>query len=130
MATLYPRFRSYHNNLIYSNHQNLTYFQNAQKLNRRQAQWSLYLSEFDVKLIHQAGSKMVQSDTLSQQPDLIPDVDHNNENMMLLLDDLFLNLLDIALQKCVLNLGQINNFLKAFSPADPPFGCPSDWKLK
>ena len=44
-----------HTTMVYSNHQNLTYFCNAQKLNRRQARWSLYLSEFDVKLIHQVG---------------------------------------------------------------------------
>ena len=54
-----------HTTTIYSNHQNLTYFRNAQKLNRRQAQWSLYLLEFNVKLIHQVGPKMIQSDALS-----------------------------------------------------------------
>ena len=32
-----------HTTVIYSDHQNLTYFRSAQKLNRRQAQWSLYL---------------------------------------------------------------------------------------
>ena len=50
--------------------------------------------------------------------------------MMLLPDDLFLNLLDITLQEHVLNLGQVDNFLKAFSPIDPPFSSPSDWKLE
>ena len=54
-----------HMTIIYSDHQNLTYFRAAQKLNRRQARWSLYLSEFDVKLVHQPRSKMAQSDTLS-----------------------------------------------------------------
>ena len=53
-----------HTTMIYSNHQNLTYFRNAQKLNRRQARWSLYLSEFNVKLIHQVGLKIIQSDVL------------------------------------------------------------------
>ena len=73
---------------------------------------------------------MVQSDALSQQPDLIPEMDHNNENMILLLDNLFLNLLDVTLQEHVLNLGQINDFLKMFSPTNPPFGSPGDWKLE
>ena len=41
-----------HATTIYSDHQNITYFWNAQKLSRWQAWWSLYLSEFDVKLIH------------------------------------------------------------------------------
>src|ERR1700678_4740712 len=41
-----------HTTVIHSDHKNLTYFRTAQKLNRQQARWSLYLSEFDVKLVH------------------------------------------------------------------------------
>src|SRR6202522_4028187 len=55
---------SKHTTIIYSDHKNLTYFRTAQKLNRRQARWSLYLSEFDVKLVHMPGTKMIQSDAL------------------------------------------------------------------
>jgi len=55
---------------VRSDHKNLTYFQTAQKLNRRQARWSLYLSEFDLNLIHIPGTQMVQSGTLSQRSDL------------------------------------------------------------
>jgi hypothetical protein len=54
-----------HTTIILSDHKNLTYYWEAQKLTRRQARWSLYLSEFDVKLIHTPGNKMVQSDALS-----------------------------------------------------------------
>ena len=57
---------SSHTTVILSNHKNLTYYCKAKKLNRRQARWSLYLSEFDVKLVHTPGNKMVQSDALSQ----------------------------------------------------------------
>ena len=46
-------------------HKNLTYFRTAKKLNRRQARWRLFLSEFDIKLEHILGTKMVISDTLS-----------------------------------------------------------------
>ena len=55
-----------HTTIVFSDHKNLTYFRMAQKLNDRQARWSLYLSEFDIKLIHLPGSKMIQSDALSQ----------------------------------------------------------------
>ena len=55
-----------HTTIIFSDHKNLTYFRTAQKLNNRQARWSLYLSEFDIKLIHLLGSKMIQSDALSR----------------------------------------------------------------
>ena len=55
---------SSHTTVIFSDHKNLTYFQEVRKLNRQQAQWSLYLLEFDVKLVHIMGTKIIQSDTL------------------------------------------------------------------
>ena len=72
---------------------------------------------------------MVQSDTLSRRPNLIPMKDTNNEDMMLLLDNLFLNFLDLTLQDRVLDLGQLDDFLKNFLIDNPPFGAPGDWKL-
>ena len=83
-----------HTTIVLSDHKNLTYYREAKKLNRQQAHWSLYLSEFDVKLVHTPGNKMVQSDALSWWPDLCPDDDTNNENIIMLPDNLFLNLID------------------------------------
>jgi hypothetical protein len=57
---------SAHLTTILSDHKNLTYFCSAQKLNRRQARWSLFLSQFKLKLVHVPGSQMVQSDALSR----------------------------------------------------------------
>ncbi|ESK95610.1 hypothetical protein Moror_12582 [Moniliophthora roreri MCA 2997] len=51
--------------VILSDHKNLTYFQTAQKLNRRQARWSLFLSEFDLGLVHVPGKSITQADALS-----------------------------------------------------------------
>ena len=87
-----------HTTIIHSDHQNLTYFKSAQKLNTRQAHWSLYLSEFDIKLVLMPGSKMIQSNALSRQPDFIPEEDHDNENRILLLEEMFVNLVDTELQ--------------------------------
>ena len=84
---------------VLSDHKNLTYFRKAQKLNRRQARWSLYLSEFDLKLTHTAGTKMGQSDALSRRTDHCPDEDHDNEDIIMLENDLFVNLLDMDLQE-------------------------------
>jgi hypothetical protein len=92
-----------HVTTVHTDHKNLSYFQTAQWLNRRQAQWALYLSEFDLKLIHLPGLKMILSDALSQWPDHTPDEDHDNEDVVLLPDNLFINLLDLDLQKCILN---------------------------
>ena len=90
---------SSHTTIVFSDHKNLTYFRTAQKLNRRQARWSLYLSEFDILLIHLPGLKMIQSDTLSRRPDYGLNNEHDNEDIILLPDNLFINLLDVDLQK-------------------------------
>lgn len=42
---------------------------------------------------------MVQSDTLSRWPDLVPDEDHDNEDIVLLPDKLFINLINLDLQR-------------------------------
>jgi hypothetical protein len=86
-----------HTTLIHMDHRNLTYFRKAQKLSDRQARWSLFLLEFNIKLQHLPGNKMILSDALSRRPDHCPEEDETKEEI-LLLDDLFLNLLDINLR--------------------------------
>ena len=92
---------SQHPTTILSNHKNLMYFKTAQKLNRRQARWHLTLSEYDIKLIHVPGKQMVQSDTLSWQPDLCPDEDTDNEDKILLPDTMFVRLIDTELRDLI-----------------------------
>ena len=60
-----------HTTIVLSDHQNLTIYKEARKLNRRQAQWFLFLSEYDVKLVHTPGIKMVQSDALSDRKSVV-----------------------------------------------------------
>jgi RNase H-like domain found in reverse transcriptase/Reverse transcriptase (RNA-dependent DNA polymerase) len=86
-----------HMTLIHMDHRNLTYFWKAQKLSDWQARWSLFLSEFDIKLQHLPGNKMILSDALSTRPDHCSEEDETKEEI-LLPDDLFLNLLDINLR--------------------------------
>jgi hypothetical protein len=59
--------------------------------------------EFDLQLIHTAGPKMVQSDTLSRRPDYTPENNTDNENITLLPDNLFVNLIDVDLQNWIMN---------------------------
>ena len=42
---------------------------------------------------------MIQSDALSRRPDFIPDKDTDNEDIMMLPDNLFIQLLNIDLQR-------------------------------
>jgi RNase H-like domain found in reverse transcriptase len=83
-----------HTTVVYSDHKNLTYFHTAQKLNDRQARWSLYLSGFHLKLIHLSGTKNVQSDALSRRPYYGTDKRIEEEDKIVLPDNLFISLLD------------------------------------
>ena len=97
METLHPRISTYNNNPIRS--QELDLLSWSQETKSTTSPWSLYLSEFDVKLVHTPRNKMVQSDALSQRPDLCPDDDTDNENMIMLPDNMFLNHIDMDLQQ-------------------------------
>ena len=74
---------------IWTDHKNLEYFQTSQKLNRRQAQWSLYLLRFDFSLHHKLGTSMGKPDTLSRCTDHGEGLDSNNEDITLLPPDVF-----------------------------------------
>src|SRR6202789_1534052 len=99
---------SSHQTIVLSDHKNLMYYREAKKLNRRQARWSLYLSEFDVKLSHIPGTKMVQSDTLSRQPDLCPEEDNDNEDIVVLPEHMFVNLIDVDLQRRIAQADELD----------------------
>jgi len=88
--------------VILSDHKNLTYFRTTQKLNRQQAQWSLFLSEFDLKLVHTPRSRMIQSDALSRRPDHITDK-IDNDDIIVLPDNIFIKMIDLELQDEIKN---------------------------
>ena len=46
---------------------------------------------------------MIQSDALSQRPDYIPDEDNDNEDITMLPNNLFINLIDVELQQRITN---------------------------
>ena len=84
---------------VLSDHKNLTYFRTAQKLNRRQARWSLFLTEFDLELQHTPGTRMIQSDALSRRSDHVPEKgNEDNEDQILLPHTLFVKVIDLDLQ--------------------------------
>jgi len=71
---------------IWTDYKNLEYFMKAQKLNRRQARWALYLSRFDFTLKHVAGAKMGKADGLSRRADWKVRIDKDNENQIIIKD--------------------------------------------
>ena len=74
---------------IWSDHQNLTYFRQAQKLTRRQARWALYLSRFYYSLHHKPGKTMQAEDPLSRRPDHEEGVNFDNQDKVLLKPEFF-----------------------------------------
>ena len=74
---------------IWMDHKNLEYFMNAKKLNRRQARWALYLSQFNFILSHKPGATMVKVDSLSRRPDHKKGMEDDNKDVVLLKPEFF-----------------------------------------
>jgi RNase H-like domain found in reverse transcriptase len=74
---------------IWTDHKNLQYFCQPQKINGRQARWFEFLQDFDYTLEHIPGSSNTIADLLSQQKDLNKGVD-TDESRTLLPNHLFL----------------------------------------
>jgi hypothetical protein len=55
-----------HETVIHCDHKNLTYYRSPQKLSARQARWWNNLSQYNIKLIHTPGAKLIQADALSR----------------------------------------------------------------
>jgi hypothetical protein len=52
---------------ILCNHQNLEYFMSTKKLNRRQARWSKFLSQFNFNIVYQPGKQSVKPNSLTRR---------------------------------------------------------------
>jgi len=83
---------------IWTDYKNLEYFMKAQKLNRRQAHWALYLSQFDFTLKHVPGTRMEKADGLSRRLDWKIGVDKDNENQVIIKDNWICNLQEVVIE--------------------------------
>lgn len=72
-----------HSVQILTDHNYLTFFQSPQRLNRRQARWQLFLSQFNYILEHHAGTKLIQADAMTRMS-APPDakLDNNEETLL------------------------------------------------
>jgi hypothetical protein len=68
---------------IWTDHRNLEYFKKAQKLSRRQAQWSQFLQRFNYSLMHKPGA-LNKADGLSRRIDHKEGVNDDNEDKIVL----------------------------------------------
>ena len=69
---------SIHPFTILTDHKNLEYFMTSKQLTRRQARWSLFLSEFNFNLSYRPGSHNGKADHLSRRPDYKVDEERSN----------------------------------------------------
>jgi len=63
--------------VVYTDHENLEYFNTTKLLNRRQARWTEILSEFNFKIIYCPGERNGKADALSHQVD--PELEREGE---------------------------------------------------
>ena len=70
----------------------------AQKLNRRQARWALYLSRFDFTLKHVPGTRMGKAVGLSRRPDWKVGTDKDNENQIIIKDNWLRKLEEVIIE--------------------------------
>ena len=83
---------------IWMDHKNLEYFMKAQKLNRRQARWALYPSQFDFTLKHVLETRMGKVDGLSRRPDWKVGIDGDNENQVVVKDSWLCRLEEVIIK--------------------------------
>ena len=61
-----------HQVIVYCDHKNLEYFMTTRVLNRRQARWSMFLSDFDFRITYRPGTAQGKPDALSRRRELEP----------------------------------------------------------
>jgi len=86
--------------------------------------------------MHVPGSKMVQSDALSRRPDHVPEEGTDNEDLILLPDELFINLVNIELARMIESAATSDKLVKNMTNVLSTKGVPpiklnlSDWKIE
>jgi len=71
----------------------------AQKLNRRQARWTLYLSQFDFILKHVVETKMGKADGLSRRADWKIGIDKDNDNQVFIKDNWIRKMYEVVVER-------------------------------
>ena len=83
---------------IWTDYKNLEYFMKAQKLNRRQARWALYLSRFNFILKYIVGTKMGKADRLSKRVDWKVEVEKDNEDQVFIKDNWICSMYEVVVE--------------------------------
>jgi hypothetical protein len=88
-----------HDILIHSDHMNLQYWREPQKISQRVAREFLELQEFPIKIVHVKGRNNGRADALSRRPDY-DQGENNNANVTVLPNRLFIQaMINIAVEE-------------------------------
>ena len=80
---------------IITDHKNLSYIKDPQKLSRRQARWSLFLQDFNIQWQVTPGTKMAPADALSRRDHV--DTTLDNQETLICPEPIIIQALDLAL---------------------------------
>ena len=117
--------------IVWTDHHNLTFFTHPQKLTRRQVPWVVELMEYDLKLQHKKGSKMVVADALSRRADWSTGLEHDNEDVVALPESLWIRLVDMELQDAVAAAQKEDTLVwDAVSKLSDPLVSPQCWTIE
>lgn len=101
-------------------------------MNRRQARWHLFLSEFNIAIKHQPGKSLTQADTLSLRSGH-DGGENDNKDAVVLGSELFVKAINVELQERIrdskLRDTSVVEYitLKGKATKHPEFGKPEDW---
>jgi len=70
---------------VWMDHENLKYFREPHKLNRRQARWYLKLQDYDFVLQHISGKMNIKADILSRKDHI--NTTNDNKDIQMLKDE-------------------------------------------
>jgi hypothetical protein len=89
---------SLHTIIIHCDHKNLSYYKHPQKMTARQSCWWQEITEFDIKLEHVPGSKLIQADALSRCSDHINKEEKKEKEtpQTMITDDMVINAINVA----------------------------------
>ena len=117
--------------IVWTDHHNLTYYTHPQKLTRRQVRWMVELMDYNIKLQHKAGSKMIVADALSRRADWSKRLEGDNDQVVALPDNLWIQLLDTelwdAIAKGLTNDSTAQEAVKCLSETEVS---PTNWTLE
>ena len=119
---------------IITDHKNLSYIKDPRKLSQQQAQWSLFLQDFDIIWQVMPGTKMALANTLSRHD--VVDTSLDNADSTIYPEPVVINALDLALARHVQTSSHSNPLvlraIKSLHEGSPlfPHSALADWTFE